>query len=120
MRRAASAVIIFDNLCTRSDPKFKLSHVIIMLKASLFLHWPRSPWPVRLAEPGQMIQPSVPGVTVLAGERPLPGFHGDQITSFIPGQEVKIVGEDSRRGGFAFHLAALSAPEEDDASTDWH
>lgn len=69
-----------------------------------------------------MIQPNLTGVTVLAGERPLPGFHGDQITSFVPGQEVKIIDEDSPTGGFAFRLAALSAPspEEDGASADRH
>ena len=69
-----------------------------------------------------MIQPNLTGVTVLAGERPLPGFHGDRITSFIAGQEVKIIDEDSPTGGFAFHLAALSAPrfEEDDVFADWH
>lgn len=69
-----------------------------------------------------MIQPNLLGVTVLAGERPLPGFHGDQITSFILGQEVKIIDEDSPTGGFAFHLAALSAPisEDDNVFADRH
>lgn len=46
-------------------------------KDSLFLHRLRYPCPVRLTEPRQMIQPNLTGVTVLAGERPLPGFHGD-------------------------------------------
>lgn len=121
VRRAASAVTIFDNSCTRSDPKFKLSRIVIMLKDSLFLRRLRYPRPVRLAEPRQTTQPNLTGVTVLAGERPLPGFHGNQLTSFIQGQEVKIIDEGSPTGGFAFRLATLSAPgpEEDDASTDW-
>lgn len=49
-------------------------------------------------------------VMVPAGERPSPSFHGDQITSFIPGQEVKIIDEDSPAGGCASHLPSLSAP----------
>jgi len=44
---------------------------------------------------------------VPAGERPSPSFHGDQITSFIPGQEVKIIAEDSPAGGGASHLPSL-------------
>lgn len=56
----------------------------------------------------------------MAGERPLPGFHGDQITSFVPGRKVKNIDEDSATRGFAFHLAALSArsSEEDSMFAD--
>ena len=76
----------------------------------------RCPRPARLAEPRPSIQPNLTGVTVLAGERLLPSFHGDQITAFIPSQEVKIMDEDSPAGGFAFHLAALSAPSSRDGA----
>lgn len=104
----ASAVTIYDNWGTRSDPKLELSDVVTALKDSLFLR--RLLWPVHLSQSRQMIQPSLAGVTVWVGEKPSPRFHGDQITSFIPGQEVKIIDEDSAPRGFAFHLAHCLPP----------
>lgn len=45
----------------------------------------------------------------MAGERLLPGFHGDQIISRIPGQEVKIVDEDPAMHFISLHCL-LPAP----------